>query len=624
MRFFSKDKKKAIKIRHLFTVICLLLSVIWYLFTGVYILAVSDSVNIGQQVIYCNFNGICEPRDGENVVNCFSDCGGGGSPPLLPPPPPPPSCGDSSCNGDETCVTCPSDCGICPLFCGDSNCNGDETCVTCPFDCGTCPPTCGDNKCNGDETCVTCPFDCGTCPPTCGDNKCNGDETCVTCPSDCGICPLFCGDSNCNGDETCVTCPFDCGTCPPTCGDNKCNGDETCVTCPSDCGTCPLPPALYCGNNICDNNETCETCPSDCGICAVEKIKEAGKQVLEKTTQVVKSVAKTIENIRENPTVKKIIEEPAVDVVTKTISAVAVATAAATGLSGLMPSATAVVDFAYLPVRLLTVLGYGLGFMRRRKEWGVVYDSVTKQPLDPVAITLKDKNGKEIKSVITDINGRFGFLVPPGQYSLEAKKTHYRFPAQKVLTDKDEIYDNIYKGGLLNLADTSMVAVNIAMDPVGFDWNEIAKKNYIKFNYSKERIKRFMPDFLFIFGFIISGLFLVIKPTLLNKIIVIIFVVLWGLRRLGFHRRIWGMILKKEAGGKKPLSFAILRLFYKGTTAPQIAHAVADVNGRYYSLIEPETYDIIIEEKKETEYEFAKKIPSVKIKKKALNNDFEI
>jgi hypothetical protein len=53
-----------------------------------------------------------------------------------------PSCGDGTCNGTETCSTCPSDCGACPPSCGDGTCNGSETCSTCASDCGTCASTC--------------------------------------------------------------------------------------------------------------------------------------------------------------------------------------------------------------------------------------------------------------------------------------------------------------------------------------------------------------------------------------------------------------------------------------------------------------------------------------------------
>ena len=78
-----------------------------------------------------------------------------------------PYCGDGTCDDDETCLTCPEDCGNCSVdpYCGDGTCNNDETCSTCPEDCGNCSidPYCGDGICNNNETCSTCPGDCGGC-----------------------------------------------------------------------------------------------------------------------------------------------------------------------------------------------------------------------------------------------------------------------------------------------------------------------------------------------------------------------------------------------------------------------------------------------------------------------------
>ena len=50
------------------------------------------------------------------------------------------------------------------IVCGDSDCNGSETCNNCPEDCGQCQPQCGDGQCTGSETCSSCPADCDQCP----------------------------------------------------------------------------------------------------------------------------------------------------------------------------------------------------------------------------------------------------------------------------------------------------------------------------------------------------------------------------------------------------------------------------------------------------------------------------
>ncbi len=156
----------------------------------------------------------------------------------------PPVCGDNKCIGQESCSSCPQDCGSCPSVCGDGTCDSGESCSSCSQDCGACPSVCGDGSCDSGESCSSCSSDCGSCPSVCGDGSCDSDETCSSCSSDCGSCPPteFCGDGSCDADETCSSCSSDCGACPPgggICGDGTCDADESCSSCSSDCGSCP-------------------------------------------------------------------------------------------------------------------------------------------------------------------------------------------------------------------------------------------------------------------------------------------------------------------------------------------------------------------------------------------------
>jgi parallel beta-helix repeat protein len=52
-----------------------------------------------------------------------------------------------------------------PSLCGDTACNGVETCESCASDCGACPTTCGDGACDAAEDCNSCSNDCGGCGP---------------------------------------------------------------------------------------------------------------------------------------------------------------------------------------------------------------------------------------------------------------------------------------------------------------------------------------------------------------------------------------------------------------------------------------------------------------------------
>ena len=165
------------------------------------------------------------------------------------------------CTGewDGSCIVAMATvCGkICPASCGDFICTeGVETCESCSTDCGTCP-VCGDGWCSGEPTedCADCPSDCGRCPTTCGDGRCEPGESCVLCASDCGACE--CGNGLCEfPSETCVSCTGDCGTC--VCGDGVCAPGEWVGTCPTDCGS------ATCSHDVCTSgsalDEACEPC----------------------------------------------------------------------------------------------------------------------------------------------------------------------------------------------------------------------------------------------------------------------------------------------------------------------------------------------------------------------------
>jgi hypothetical protein len=354
----------------------------------------------------------------------------------------------------------------------------------------------------------------------------------------------------------------------------------------------------------------------------VQQIQQEISKNIEQVKLVVgaveKQVGKQIKKIRENPEVRKAISDPVVNVATKVVAVGTVTVAASTGLMSLMPLAASISDFAVLPFRLLSAISLA-GWMRgRRRWWGVVYDAVTKHPLDPVYVILKDKNGKEIETRITDMNGRFGFLMPPGEYYIEVKKTHYQFPSKKILGAADEIYDNVYNGGLLRIIDPKITVINIPMDPLDFDWNEVAKKKYIKFNYRWEVAKRWIPEILFLLGFAISIIVWVLKSTIFNQIMIWFFVGLGILKHFGFKQRIWGLILDKKT--KKPFALTFLRVFFAKLNQ-QIHFINTDAMGRYYILVQPGIYDIVLEKKTEKGYEIIAKVSSVKAKKGVLNKD---
>ncbi len=283
--------------------------------------------------------------------------------------------------------------------------------------------------------------------------------------------------------------------------------------------------------------------------------------------------------------------------------------------SGILFSSFSLADLLLIPLRLWSLLMGALGLAKRKKPWGTVYDSVTKQPLDPAYVVLKSIEGEDVATAITDLDGRYGFVVPkPGNYSLFVHKTNYVFPSQKLVgQDHDELYRDLYFGEHFSITESGeFVAKNVPMDPEKFDWNEFAKKSQhlMKFYSNREKWLSRISNFFFVAGFSISALALVFSVTKTNIIIFSLYVVLLFVRTFGLRSRPFGNIVSKDSG--KPVAFAIIRISQKATGV-EVMHRVADSTGRYYCLLPNGNYEIRIDQKLiDGSYKtIAEKIPAV-------------
>ena len=252
-------------------------------------------------------------------------------------------------------------------------------------------------------------------------------------------------------------------------------------------------------------------------------------------------------------------------------------------------------EVALIPMRLWSLLMTALGLKKRRRPWGTVYDAVTKQPLDPAYVVLKDAQGNEIQTSITDLDGRFGFLVDQGTYTLEANKTDYKFLVENKNTD--ELYQDLYHGEAIAINSLDeVITKNIPMQPLKFNWNEFAKKEgkYMKFYSKRDFVFNRISSVFFVLGGIVSVFALFLAPKPYNIVTFILYVILLFLRQFGIKPKNKGSISDKETGA--PLSFSILRVFSKSTNT-EILHKVADKYGKFYCLIPNGEYVLKIEKK---------------------------
>jgi hypothetical protein len=232
----------------------------------------------------CSSNLECSDLD---ACNGAETCDAGVCQPGMPI-----NCDDgNACNGSESCVS-----GLCvsgaPLNCDDGAlCTSDScannVCVNDPI-----TPCCGDLTCDAEEDCNNCISDCigqGSIVAGCGNGVCEVGigEDCLSCSADCrgkqngrrgsryccgdggGENPVGCNDSRCNASG------FQCGGTAPAgycCGDLVCEGDEDGFNCALDCGACvpDQPTETSCSDgldNDCDifvdcNDSNCDSAPA--------------------------------------------------------------------------------------------------------------------------------------------------------------------------------------------------------------------------------------------------------------------------------------------------------------------------------------------------------------------------
>ncbi|MFC1775652.1 hypothetical protein ACFLY0_02275 [Patescibacteria group bacterium] len=306
------------------------------------------------------------------------------------------------------------------------------------------------------------------------------------------------------------------------------------------------------------------------------------------------------------------------EVITTTSNTIALSTGAA----------SSVVAFGNFQALLSRILMFLSGLFRRRKQapWGVVYDSETKQPLDPAYVVLKDMNGDVIDESITDMDGRYGFVVKPGNYLIDVNKTNYLFPSEKLkMSSADILYDRLYHGGMVESISGQPIAFNIPMDPVAFDWNEFAKKNVYKFRFNakKEIIRIILFNSIFFAGFMWAALAAITEPGVVS------YTLLGGYAALGIVQYLirtrYRMSRVVDTKTKSIVPFAIVKA-YEPKNNILMKKVVADEDGRFLMLLPASDmyYFTIEEHQPDGSYALIHKTQAQKVKKGFVVKDINI
>lgn len=284
-------------------------------------------------------------------------------------------------------------------------------------------------------------------------------------------------------------------------------------------------------------------------------------------------------------------------VVDRVVAPVAIGGGLAVAIAQLLSSIASLSSFS--DVYLLIIRAFGalvglMGIRRRHKPWGTVFDAVTKRPIDPAYVSVLSGD-KEVSTAITDIDGRYGFYLPAGQYMIKAGKTHYKFPSE-MLRGKasDELYGNLYFGEPFVTTGEEVIDKNIPLDPVDFDWNEFVKgqTEYFKISSKKEMRKITTLNYFYWGGLIMAAAYMLFRPGYVNLLMVSLYGAIYLFER-GFKLKHKTVTVLRNG---QPLPFAIIRVFLPDSNQ-QVKSVVADALGRFFVLVRPEKYYLTVEEK---------------------------
>lgn len=225
------------------------------------------------------------------------------------------------------------------------------------------------------------------------------------------------------------------------------------------------------------------------------------------------------------------------------------------------------------------------GIIGRRKEernWGVVFDNVTRVPIPAAKILLTDEEGKELATTYSDKDGRFGFLASPGKYVMHIFKKDYELIKD---VDEDELYGKLYNGDVFEIGADNVILASIAMKALNINWEEYSQKKIKQYKSKLSIVKKYFFMAVYVFGFGATILVTYFYPTTFNFVVLGIYIILF-IYQLFFKKKKYGMI---ETLNGKPVPFAVVSLHDKESDAKH-RFAVTDSIGRYYLIADNGQY----------------------------------
>lgn len=219
-------------------------------------------------------------------------------------------------------------------------------------------------------------------------------------------------------------------------------------------------------------------------------------------------------------------------------------------------------------------LVYGFAWIsgkKKKKSWGVVFDEDKDQPI-PFASVKLFSGEQFIDEQITNLEGKYGFAVDEGAYTLVVDHPEYS-------TYKQEI--EIKNAGAF------------AQD-IGMSFEKDEDQSWVRFKtLMKDNIRK-VSTFLALVGFTISIVAVILSPMLLNFLLVGFYVVQFFIIGISIllERRQWGYVY--DSSSKNRVSGAFVRIFDTEQNR-QLDVKLTSHSGRYGFILNPGSYRVKVD-----------------------------
>lgn len=298
--------------------------------------------------------------------------------------------------------------------------------------------------------------------------------------------------------------------------------------------------------------------------------------VIDPEAPLLKNIAAVAEQVQIR------VQSPENQAVTKAVVAPTVATVAVVNAAS---AVSAFNLFSYLRFFLTQPL---LLFSRKkRRKWGVVFNSLSKRPIDLAIVRLVHaQTNLVIQTRITDALGRYTFIVPSGAYRLQVMKPQFIYPTVVMQNVKEDVgFLDLYHNEVIAVNQPSTLTPNIPLDPV-------VKEETPKAILLKQTLRKVQRGIGVVSTMVSVGAVFVV-PTLPMAGFAMVQVALYLLfRRLALPPKPkgWGIVFDQET--QKRLGRTVVRIFNKKYNK-LLETQMTDENGRYGFVVGKDVYYLI-------------------------------